>query len=77
LVLIKSRNWKNLIIINMFSQVFFWYGYLYQSIPNGFSTILIPDFMSSVDLDSDLIFQTKIILLDYFSVALALIVTYL
>jgi hypothetical protein len=50
---------------------------LYQSTPNGFSAILTPDFMSPVDLNSDLIFQTKIIFIDYFSAALALIVTYL
>lgn len=51
--------------------------YLNQSTPNGFSGNLIPDFMSSLDKYSVLIFQTNIILLDYFSVALSLIVTYL
>jgi hypothetical protein len=34
--------------------------YLYQSAPNGFSGSLIPDSMSPVDNDSDLIFQTKL-----------------
>ena len=56
---------------------FIYISYLYQSIPNGFSGSLIPDSVSPIDNDSDLIFQTKIILLNYFSDALALIVTYL
>jgi hypothetical protein len=35
---------------------------LYQSAPNGFSGNLIPDSINPVDKESNLIFQTKIIL---------------